>query len=54
MTPRRDAFYSAYRYPAAVIAHDVWLYSCFPLSLRIVEEMLAERGIVVNYETIRR
>jgi len=32
----------------------VWLYFRFPLSLRLVEEMLLERGIVVSYETIRR
>ncbi|MDH0118157.1 IS6 family transposase, partial [Rhizobium pusense] len=31
-----------------------WLYYRFPLSLRLVEEMLLERGIVVSYETIRR
>jgi putative transposase len=36
-----------------VIAHAVWLYFRFPLSLRLVEEMLLERGIVVSYETIR-
>jgi putative transposase len=39
--------------PAAVIAHAVWLYVRFPLSLRLVEEMLLERGIIVSYETIR-
>jgi putative transposase len=32
----------------------VWLYYRFPSSLRLVEEMLLERGIVVSYETIRR
>jgi putative transposase len=37
-----------------IIAHAVWLYYRFPLSLRLVEEMLLERGIVVSYETIRR
>lgn len=36
-----------------MIAHAVWLYFRFPLSLRLVEEMLLERGIVVSYETIR-
>ncbi|NEI67931.1 IS6 family transposase, partial [Rhizobium leguminosarum] len=35
-------------------ARAVWLYFRFPLSLRLVEEMLLERGIVVSYETIRR
>lgn len=36
-----------------MIAHAVWLYFRFPLSLRLVEEMLLERGIVASYETIR-
>jgi len=35
-------------------AHAVWLYFRFPLSLRLVEELLLERGIIVSYETIRR
>ena len=46
--------YKRHRFPAEVIAHAVWLYYRFPLSLRHVEEMLLERGIVVSYETIRR
>ena len=46
--------YKRHRFPAAIIAHAVWLYYRFPLSLRFVEEMLLERGIVVSYETIRR
>ena len=54
MTTDRAASYAGHRYPAAVIAHAVWLYFRFPLSLRMVEEMLAERGIVVSHETIRR
>jgi transposase-like protein len=36
-----------------VIQHAVWLYFRFTLSLRDVEEMLAQRGIEVSYETIR-
>ena len=40
-------------FPPAVIAHMVWLYFRFLLSLRLVEEMLWERGIIVSYETIR-
>jgi putative transposase len=43
-----------HRFPPAIIARAVWLYFRFPLSLRLVEEMLLERGIVVSYETIRR
>ena len=46
--------YKNHRFPPQVIAHAVWLYFRFPLSLRLVEEMLLERGIVVSYETIRR
>jgi putative transposase len=45
--------YKRHRYPPQIIAHAVWLYFRFPLSLRLVEELLAERGIVVSYETIR-
>ncbi len=40
--------------PPQVIARAVRLYFRFPLSLRMVEDMLLERGIVVSYETIRR
>jgi putative transposase len=46
--------YRGFRYPGEVIAHCVWLYHRFPLSFREVEEMMAERGIVVSYETIRQ
>lgn len=45
--------YKRHRFLPAVIAHAVWLYFRFPLSLRLVEEMLLERGIIVSYETIR-
>src|SRR5918996_1327693 len=46
--------YKRHRFPPEIIAHAVWLYFRFPLSLRLVEEMLLERGIVVSYETVRR
>jgi putative transposase len=46
--------YKGHRYPVEVISHCVWLYFRFPLSLREVEELMLERGIVVSYETIRR
>jgi putative transposase len=46
--------YKHHRFPPEIIARAVWLYYRFPLSLRLVEEMLLERGIVVSYETIRR
>ena len=54
MTTDCAALYSGHRYPAAVIAHAVWLDFRFPLSLRMVEKMLTERGTVVSHETIRR
>jgi putative transposase len=46
--------YRRHRFPAIVIQHAVRLYFRFPLSYRDVEEMLAERGIDVTYETVRR
>ena len=46
--------YKRHRFPPAIIAHAVWLHFRFPLSLRLVEEMLLERGIAVSYETVRR
>ncbi len=54
MTTLRDPLYAGYRYPAELISYAVWLYFRFPLSLRMVEEMLAARGISVTYETIRQ
>src|SRR5690242_21793857 len=46
--------YSGHRFPAEVISHAVWLYFRFPLSLRMVEEMLAARGVIVSHETVRQ
>jgi putative transposase len=46
--------YAGYRFPAEVIGHAVWLYFRFPLGLRMVEEMLAARGILVSHETVRQ
>jgi transposase-like protein len=45
--------YRGFRFPAEVIEHAVWLYHCFSLSLRDVETILAARGVVVSYESIR-
>src|SRR5918994_284912 len=53
-SPAAKALFAGYRFPAEVIGHAVWLYFRFPLSLRMVEEMLAARGIVVSHETVRR
>ena len=46
--------YARYRFPPEVIQHAVWLYFRFPLSLRDVEDLLAERGIDASYESVRR
>ena len=46
--------YRGYRFPPAIIAHAVWLYHRFGLSFRDVEDLLAERGVTVTYETIRQ
>jgi putative transposase len=50
MTPNP---YHGFRFPAEIINQAVWLYHCFSLSLREVELILAARGVVVSYETIR-
>ena len=46
--------YKRHRFPPQIIAHVVWLYVRFNLSLREVKEMMLERGVDVSYETIRR
>lgn len=45
--------FKRHRFPAEIIRHAVWLYFRFSLSFRDVEELLAQRGIDVSYETIR-
>ena len=46
--------YRGYRFPPEIIQQAIWLYLRFTLSLRDVEDLLAERGIMVSYETVRR
>jgi transposase-like protein len=46
--------YARHQFPAEIIRHATWLYLRFTLSYRDVEELLAERGIAVTYETVRR
>ena len=46
--------YSGYRFPSQIISYAVWAYHRFCLSFRDVEDLLAERGIIVSYETIRQ
>ena len=54
MTPPITPSYAGHRFPPEVISHAVWLYFRFPLGLRMVEEMLAARGITVSHETVRQ
>ncbi len=46
--------YHGYRFPPEIISHAIWLYHRFCLSFRDVEDLLAERGILVSYESIRQ
>ncbi len=46
--------YRGYRFPSEIISHAVWLYHRFCLSYRDVEDLLAERGIIVSHEAIRQ
>ena len=50
----RKINYAGYRFPPQIIRQAIWLYLRFTLSLRDVEDLLAERGVVVSYETVRR
>ena len=45
--------YKRHRFPSDIISYAVWLYYRFNLSQRDIEDLLAERGISVSYETIR-
>ena len=51
---RTPDLYRCHRFPGEVISHAVWLYHSFGLSFRDVELLLAGRGVVVSYESIRR
>ncbi len=53
MSQRLDAPHG-HRFPTEIISHAIWLYHVFSLSLRNVELLLAERGVVVSYESVRR
>jgi len=50
----KSPIYRRHRFPPDVIAYAVWLYFKFPLSLRMVEDLLARRGIIVSHQTIRK
>ncbi len=46
--------YRRYRFPPHIIQNAVWLYDRFTLSFRDVEDLLAERGLDISYESVRR
>ena len=50
----RTISFTRHRFPPDIIRHAVWLYSRFTLSYRDVEDLLAERGLDISYETVRR
>ncbi len=50
----RRLSFKRHRFPPDIIRHSIWLYARFTLSYRDVEEMLAERGLDISYETVRR
>ena len=50
---KKSRIYKRHRFPAEIIQYTVWLYYRFNLSHRDIEDLLAERGITVSYETIR-
>lgn len=52
MTEAPLAHFRRHRFPAEIIAHAVWLYYRFPLSFRDIEDLLAERGINVSFQTV--
>ncbi len=45
--------YHGHRFPPEIISHAVWLYHCFTLSFRDIEEILAIRGVQMSYESVR-
>ena len=51
---RSTLCYPGFRFPAEIIGHAVWLYHRFTLSFRDIEDLLAERRILVTHETIRQ
>jgi len=46
--------YARHQFPPTIIRHAVWVYLRFTLSFRDIEDLLAERGIDVSYESVRR
>ena len=53
MSKRKPRYYG-HRFPSEIISYAIWVYHRFALSFRDVEDLLAERGIEVSYESVRR
>ncbi len=51
--PKQSGSFKGHRFSPEIIAYAVWAHHRFPMSLRDVEDLLAARGVVVSYETIR-
>jgi len=51
-TPTLTNPYTRHRFPVEIISHGVWLYFCFCLSYRDVEELMRERGVLLTYEAV--
>ena len=49
-----SCIYRGYRFPADIIGRAVWFYHRFTLSFRDIDDLLAERGMEVSYETVRQ
>ena len=49
-----DSAYRGHRFPKEIISHSIWLYFRFSVSFRDVEELMAARGVLLSYETVRR
>ena len=50
---KKNNDYRGFRYPPEIIGYAVWLYHRFTLSFRDIEDLLAQRGVIVSYEAIR-
>ena len=51
---KRKPRYHGHRFPPEIMSYAIWVYNRFSMSFRDVEELLAERGLIVSYESIRR
>ena len=51
---KRKPRYHGHRFPREIISYAVWFYHRMTLSYRDIEDLLAERGVIVSYESVRR